>query len=347
MSRARTVDVDEFLDLDLPILDVRSPIEFARGHVPGAVSMPLFTDDERALVGTTYRERGNDEAVRVGLELVGPKLSELVEFADEIVSGAGRERAVRLHCWRGGMRSNAVAWLLGLAGFTTARLAGGYKAFRHWALEALDAPRQLVVLGGLTGSGKTELLHGLRDAGEQTVDLEGDARHRGSVFGGLGETEFPTQAQFENRLAVSMRRHDRRQPTWIEDESRQVGVCHVPEGLWLQMQDAPRIVAEVPRHERLTRAVADYGQHSPAALTECVERLSRRLGDVRHRTITGAIESGDLTTAADCLLEYYDSKYRHGLARRPDRSRIVVALSGDLMQRAAALRTALSRSGAA
>ncbi len=204
----------EFLPLltRMPCIDVRSPGEFLQGHIPGAYSLPLFTDAERAHVGTLYKHQGREAAFLQGLSYIGPKLSTLVQSALTLARSFKAPLApptmhIALHCWRGGMRSKGVASVLQAAGFTVHLLRGGYKAFRHFALDVLEKPLPLQVLGGRTGSGKTEALMILRDKGARIIDLEGLAHHRGSAFGGHEGEGQPSCELFENRLAMAIVQH--------------------------------------------------------------------------------------------------------------------------------------------
>jgi len=200
-----------------PVIDVRSPGEFVRGHIPGAHSVPLFTDEERAVVGTLYKQQGRDAAVREGLRIVGPKLATIVDEARALAPD-GR---IGVHCWRGGERSGSVAWLLDKAGFTEVfTLKRGYKAFRQHVLEAFNMPHDLRVLGGYTGTGKTETLAHLRELGEQVIDLEGLAHHKGSSFGALGEEPQPTTEHFENLLVVDYGRFPKEE---LAEATRRIG----------------------------------------------------------------------------------------------------------------------------
>ncbi|MEM1125010.1 MAG: tRNA 2-selenouridine(34) synthase MnmH [Bacteroidota bacterium] len=302
-----------FLCADGPCLDVRTPAEYAQGHVPEAINLPLFSNEERAQVGTTYKQTGRDEALLLGLELVGPRLHTLVESAR---AAAPRGTPVRVHCWRGGMRSQSMAQLLEQAGHRAATLAGGYKAFRRHALDVIAQPRVLRVLGGLTGSGKTEVLHALQAAGAQVIDLEGLAHHKGSAFGHIGEAPQPTTQQFENDLAMALAVLDPAQPVWVEDESRLVGHVPVPGALWAQMQEAPVYVIDVPETVRVQRLVTVYSEADRSTLREALENIRRRLGGARTQAALDALAVGDDETACRLALHYYDRAYRHGLARR-------------------------------
>ena len=180
-----------------PILDVRSPDEYNRGHIPGALSLPLFNNEERSAVGTLYLQKGSKEAMLKGLELVGPKMKEFVSQA----SGLTPEGELALYCWRGGMRSNSMAWLFNTSGIKSHTLEGGYKSWRRHIHDFFGQPvAKLVVIGGMTGTGKTEILEEIERKGGQVVHLERLARHKGSVFGHLGMPAQPSTEQFENEL---------------------------------------------------------------------------------------------------------------------------------------------------
>ena len=314
------LDIDRFLERSRtwPVLDVRTPAEFEGGHVPGAHNLPLFSNEERARVGTAYQHEGRREAMLLGLDVVGPKMRGLVEQVDRIVDGrpACGKKDVLVHCWRGGMRSGSVAWLLEFFGYRVATLEGGYKAFRRRVLEASALPRDVVILAGPTGSGKTDVLTALGTLGEQTLDLEGLAHHKGSVFGGFGERAQPTQEQFENRLAMAWLDLDPTRRVWVEDESRRIGHRLVPRAILDQMAAAPAVHLDVPADVRVRRLVETYGRFPATDLIEATEVIRKRLGGLRTQQATDAIRRGDLATACAILLGYYDRCYAHAAARR-------------------------------
>ena len=305
----------EFEALPYPVLDVRAPIEFIQGHVPGALNLPLFTDEERARIGTTYKQVSQDRAVHLGLELFGPKMSAMVKLAQKLVPA----KEVRLHCWRGGMRSGAVQWLLELAGFKVHLLNHGYKDYRRAVLASFAEPRQWRVLGGLTGSGTTDVLQALAaEPGQHVLDLEGIANHKGSAFGAIGQPAQPTQEQFENNLAAAMALLPTDAPIWVEDESRQIGRLTIPPALFSQMRAAPRWVLEVPRTARVTKLAAEYGAENPVELAASIERLQKRLGGLATKQALAAVEAGDFPLMVELVLDYYDKTYTYGLAPRPE-----------------------------
>ena len=310
----RSLSCDHFLKAGGPLLDVRSPGEFARGHIPGAHNLPLFSDQERAGVGTLYKHQGRRAAVRRGLELVGPRLAVLAEQAAAL---AEADANLRVHCWRGGLRSSSTAWLLETYDLSCTLLEGGYKAFRRWLRQALARSQPVVLLGGHTGSGKTDVLHALRSAGAQVLDLERLAHHRGSSFGGIGQPRQPTTEQFENEIAMALRAVSPHRVLWIEAESVQVGCCRIPPELFHQMQQAPLVELQRPDHERLDHLLATYGAMPRQELVEATRRIGKRLGPQRTRQAVDAIAAGNLRLACQVILSYYDRTYAHGLARSP------------------------------
>ncbi|WP_204139486.1 tRNA 2-selenouridine(34) synthase MnmH [Halomicronema sp. CCY15110] len=306
------LEISDFLTAVGPILDVRSPGEYEQGHMPGAVSFPLFSNDERAQVGTCYKQQGRDAAVELGFDLVGPKLGAIVRQAKAIAPN----QILRVHCWRGGMRSGSVAWCLETAGLQVVTLAGGYKAFRHWARQVFSTPRQIIVLGGMTGTGKTQILHALAELGEQILDLEGLANHRGSSYGSLDMPPQPSTEQFENMISDRLAHLDPIRPVWIEAESKRVGTCRVPPELFEQMEAAPTLEVVRPLEERLGILVEIYGQTDRQGLIEATQRIRKRLGGQRTQAAVECLHRGELREVCKIVLDYYDRTYRYDLERR-------------------------------
>jgi len=305
--------VPAFLSGGGGLVDVRSPAEFAQGHIPGAHNLPLFDDAGRAAVGTLYKQQGRQAAVLHGLALVGPRLEGMAAELAELAAAAPGQ-PLRLLCWRGGMRSGSVAWLAGQLDLPVLRLDGGYKAFRRWALELFEQPWPLRLLGGRTGTGKTELLLALAEQGVAVVDLEGLAHHRGSSFGGLGLPPQPSSEHYENRLALALNLLRDASEIWLEAESAQVGRCRIPAGLWRQMQAAPALAVQRPLEQRVAHLVSIYGVQEPTALAEATSRIARRLGPQRTAAALEAIEQRDWATACRQMLDYYDRCYDHDLS---------------------------------
>jgi tRNA 2-selenouridine synthase len=311
-----SLTVEAFLAASGPVLDVRSPGEFSQAHIPGALSLPLFSDAERAEIGTLYKQHGRAPAVHRGLALVGPRLEQLADQLERHADMAAGQ-PLRLHCWRGGMRSGSVAWLAGTLALPVQLLEGGYKQFRRWALEQFEQPWPIRLLGGRTGCGKTELLLALQRRGVAVIDLEGLAHHRGSSFGALGLPPQPSSEHYENLLAMALRQRRGAREIWLEAESSQVGRCRIPAGLWRQMQQAPVLEVRRPLQQRLDHLVEIYGVQDQAALAEATRRIAKRLGPQRTAAALEAIEQRDWRTACAQMLDYYDRCYDHELQAHP------------------------------
>ena len=296
------------------ILDVRTPAEYEQGHIPGALNFPLFSNEERAEVGTLYKQVSRESALLRGLEFVGPRMAAMVRQAGDLAP----DGEVFVHCWRGGQRSESVAWLLQTAGFRASVLEGGYKAFRRYVLDTLGAPpHALLVLGGPTGSGKTELLQKMQDQGAQVIDLEGLARHKGSAFGSLGEDDQPSTEQFENDLYARLASLDPARPVWIEHESRGIGRVFLPDLFWRYLMNSPLILVDPGREARLEHAVSVYGHFEPVELKACFSRIQNRMGGQHVKAALEAIDRGDIRQAASLALDYYDKTYSHHLQKYP------------------------------
>lgn len=331
MGDARTLTIEQLRAEQGPLVDVRSPAEFAKGHWPGAINVPLFTDAERAAVGTAYKQKGRLPAVHLGLEITGPKLSALAAALEQL-RGQGDPR---IYCWRGGMRSASMAWLATQIDLNPRLLTGGYKTYRHWVQAQFEQPWPLRLMGGRTGTGKTDLLLALQKRKVAVVDLEGLAHHRGSAFGGLGLPPQPSTEHYENRLAECLDQHRQNgaDAIWLEAESVQVGCCRIPKALFEQMQTAPVLEIQRSLTERVNQLVGVYGHQGGDGLAEATTRISRRLGPQRTAVALKAIEAGDWATACRATLDYYDRCYDHELARSPKRRS--VDLSGLSIEQAA------------
>ncbi len=309
----KVISTEEFLNLSktIPTIDVRSPGEYDHAHIPGALNLPLFSNEERAEVGTIYKQRGRVKAVQRGLEIVGPKMSQFSKFALALDS-----QKVLIHCWRGGMRSSSMAWLLETLGIECYLLEGGYKSYRNYVLNSFEKGLKIVLLGGFTGSGKTDLLTILKDSVEQVIDLEGLANHKGSAFGSIGLPPQPSNEMFENLLSQVIIATDSERFVWIEDESRNVGKVFIPEKLWLQMRKAPLIRIESSFEERLERLVRDYATEDSKRLEESIAKIEKRLGYDNCKFALEACREGNLKRAAEICLIYYDKAYASQLNNR-------------------------------
>lgn len=304
------------------IVDVRTPSEFIQGHWPGAVNIPLFTDDQRHQVGLAYKQQGRLEAIELGLKLCGPNLACLSTALTEAANGPSAP--LRIYCWRGGLRSNSMAWLAGLSDHRVLVLEGGYKCYRRWVLDCFNKTWPLRVLGGRTGTGKTDLLLELHQQGAAVIDLEGLASHRGSSFGNLGLPAQPTSEHFENKLAERLDNLNDigAQEIWLEAESIQVGRCRIPKGLFDQMKTSPVLEIQRSDRERVERLVEVYSCHGKAELLEATARIQKRLGPQRTRRAIEAIHSERWDVACEAMLDYYDSCYDRELERSTGRTTV-------------------------
>lgn len=340
------------------LLDVRSPGEYNHAHIPGAVSLPLFTDEERRVVGTAYKQDSREAAIKIGLDYFGPKMRRMVEEVEKLMgneqpaisNGADcrlpAARCVFLYCWRGGMRSGAVAWLLTLYGFDVTVLAGGYKAFRNHVLTSFEQPYAFKILGGYTGSGKTELLQQLKDAGETIIDLEGLAVHKGSAFGNIGMPPQPTQEMFENLLSCellkvsgqwsvvntaaegsSLTTHRSSLTIWLEDESQRIGSVNIPAALWQTMRTSPVYFLDIPFEERLKRITEQYSVCDRERLADGIGRIRKRLGPLQTKTALQLLADDKARECFGILLHYYDKHYAKGLINRENLSALLTTVS--------------------
>lgn len=305
----------------LPIIDVRSPGEFEKGHIPSAFNIPLFTNEERAQVGTVYKQQSRERAIELGNKLVAPKLQFYIE---ESFNVAPDGRAM-VHCWRGGMRSQAFAQHLLDNGFNEVMLLkNGYKSYRRMVVALFQKPWNLVVIGGYTGSGKTHVLHQLEKMGYQVIDLEGVAQHKGSAFGGIGQPQQPTSEQFENNLFEEYGQMDPTQPVFIEDESLNIGKVNMPVPLFHQIRNATDYFLEVPREERAHLLASDYSFQDVEPLNAAIQRISKKLGGLETQESLKLLEQRKFYEVALRVLHYYDKSYLKGLQNRDSSKTIII-----------------------
>ncbi len=324
------------------LLDARSPGEYSHARIPLAISFPLFTDEERKIVGTTYKQQSREDAIKTGLDFFGPKMRKMVEEVEERIKNSQQPIAnsVFVYCWRGGMRSAAIAWLLDLYGFKVFTLAGGYKSFRNYVLQTFEQSYQLKILGGYTGSGKTEVLQGLEKQGEAVIDLEKIASHKGSAFGSFNMPPQPTQEMFENLLAFELEKKSKKDsnnegnrspfstsPIWLEDESQRIGNLNLPGALWNTMRISPLFFLEIPFEERLDHIVEEYGSCEKQKLIESTQRISQRLGGLDTKNTIAFLEEGNTKEAFRILLRYYDKRYLKGLHNRESISALLTKIN--------------------
>ena len=354
--------IQDFLQLAKtnPVLDVRSPGEFSHAQIPGAFSLPLFTDEERKIIGTAYKQQSRQTAIKIGLDYFGGKMKTMVEEVEKLVvdrcSPAGKESVtanhqpstinILVHCWRGGMRSGGVAWLLDLYGFKVYTLAGGYKSYRKWVREQFEKQHQLSVLGGYTGSGKTMVLHQLKEANFPIIDLEALANHKGSAFGALGEDAQPTQEMFENLLAESLsvagcsltggglqtineQRTTANDSIWVEDESQRIGNLKIPDSFWRQMRSSNILFLDIPFEERLNYLTAEYGKIEKEKLVNAIIRIQKRLGGLETKNAIKFLLEDNHKECFRILLKYYDKSYSKGLYNRENPIELINKISAE------------------
>ena len=336
------LDIEIFLKLSetSPVLDVRSPGEYVHAHIPRAVPLPLFSDEQRKNIGTAYKHQSRQLAVNIGLEYFSDRMKVLPVEAEKLLNNWKRNKGIEnatlianpvlVHCWRGGMRSGAVAWLLNLYGFKIYTLRGGYKSFRNWAISQFEKEYKLNILGGYTGSGKTNLLLSMKNNGNFVIDLEGVANHKGSAFGSLGEHPQPSQEMFENLLAMKLYRiscaieknksksgnSEISPEIWIEDESRHIGSVGIPGSFWDQMRKSALFFLDIPFEERLLQIVENYGSYNKNDLVDSIMKIKKRLGGLETKNAIDFLMDDKVNECFSILLHYYDKLYNNSLYKR-------------------------------
>ena len=308
------INTEQFLEMakEFPIVDVRSPLEFNHASYPNAISFPLMNDEERAIIGTTFKKEGRSAAVLKGYALIGPKFSEYLKEAIKMFP----QKKVVMYCWRGGLRSNIMAFLFETADIKVMLLKGGYKMFRNKVLNLLEYPMPIVILGGMTGSGKTKILKELSNQGECVIDLEGLAKHKGSAFGGLGELPQPSNEHFENLLALEILASIGKERVWFENESRMIGRIKIPDIIYQRMREAKVIELILPVEERIKEIETNYCNFPQEELIECTQKLKKKLGDLRTTQACDALAAGNSEFWIRTLLEYYDENYFYSSSLR-------------------------------
>ncbi|MEO5984663.1 MAG: tRNA 2-selenouridine(34) synthase MnmH [Ferruginibacter sp.] len=304
------------------IIDVRSPAEYSHAHIPGAYSLPLFNDQERKVIGTAYKQQSREKAIKYGLEFFGPRMKEMVEKVENIFkkeTGIKNQQAeVYIHCWRGGMRSHAVGWLLNLYGFKVFLLEGGYKSYRKWVLQQFESDYDFKIIGGYTGSGKTPVVYQLLCNNQPVIDFEGLANHKGSAFGAINQPSQPSQEMFENLLATELFKKNMgdESPIWLEDESQRIGMLNIPMSLWKTIRKKPVYFIDIPFEQRLKYIIQEYGSNKKEELVNAIIRIHKRLGPVETKTAIGFLLENKISECFSILLNYYDKHYSKALVNR-------------------------------
>jgi tRNA 2-selenouridine synthase len=318
------------------LLDVRSESEFFQGRIPGAVNLPLLDDEARKEVGIAYKMHGKNHAVEKGFELTGGKFHGFIKTVKDCIAQQpqtinNKPQTALLYCWRGGMRSSIMSWLLETAGIRTTLLKGGYKTYRQWALQQIEGQRRLMILGGKTGSGKTFLLNELKNSGEQILDLEALAHHRGSAYGAIGMKPQPRQEHFENLIAFELGKSNPEKILWVENESRKVGSLKIPDTFFDRMMASPLVEIILDYEERVTRIENEYGKFPVEELKANTIKLERSLGGARMKEAIQLLEENKIREWISMMLIYYDKTYEYGLSlRHPEKISKIEFIPGDV-----------------
>jgi len=289
----------------------------------------LFDNEERAIVGTAYKQINRNTSILKGLEIVGPKMR---NYAEKAMALAVNNQLL-VYCWRGGMRSASMAWLFDILGIKTYTLVGGYKSYRKYGKMQLSQARRLIILGGLTGSGKTETLYEIRKKGEQVLDLEYLANHKGSAFGSLGQHNQLPNEQFENNLIYEFLQLDLSKTIWLEDESHSIGSNWIPNELFLKMREAPVLKMELDKNVRIKRLVKEYAIFDKNHLENCILKIGKRLGGQHVKKALECLKNDQLDVVADITLAYYDKSYSFGVDTREQEKVYPIKLDSDNPQR--------------
>lgn len=292
------------------LIDVRTPLEFKEDHIPGAYNVPLLSNEERVEVGTIYKQIGPIEARRRGLELTCPRFHDMVALITSLSAG----RAIVIYCWRGGLRSLSVATLVEMCGTPARQLTGGYKSFRTHVIDYFERCgflSPLIVMHGMTGTGKTEFINGLDPLQWATIDLEGAACHRGSAFGALGLEQNFTQKYFETTLWNAFRQLPADRPIVLEGESQRIGKYSLPGNLYQKMAESCKVWCHASMETRISRLSAEYARPEyREEMLEALERIRKKLGGTRYAELKNSIEGWDVNAIARGLIEgYYDRMY--------------------------------------
>ncbi len=311
-------ELEKFRSFKGPLIDVRSPSEYYKGHLPNSINIPLFDNDERSIIGTIYKKDGRKKAVIEGLKFFEKKMDLLldnlfmnIDSYKNYSEKNNKELFIRIYCSRGGMRSQSIAWLLEKFKVNTFTLNGGYKIYRRWVLDSFSKKLNIVVIGGKTGTGKTRLLSLLEKYKYQTIDLEGFACHRGSTFGGLGMKEQPSNEQFENKIAEKLNSFKFSNNIFVEAESANIGKCKIPHEFFNQMKNSRRIEILRSESNRLDELINTYSVFKKEELQESVLRIKKRLGPQRTKIALESINNEKWDLVCKSVLDYYDKCYEY------------------------------------
>jgi tRNA 2-selenouridine synthase len=326
----QTISVQEVVKLNnVIIIDVRSESEFAHAHIPGAISIPIFNDKERKIIGTAYKHESREKAIKIGLKYFGSKMVELVNTL-EAKHSKEVSKTVYVHCARGGMRSATMAWLFSLYGWSVYQVEGGYKSYRNWVLGMFSKDYPLLVIGGATGTGKTKILHEMVAQDLSIIDLEDLAQHKGSAFGGLHAIAETNQEQFENNLANALQQQAHHEKIYIEDESKRIGQISVPNDFWDMMRSKKIIYVNISFEKRLEHIYEEYGRIPTKDLINATIRIQKNLGGLATKQIIDLFEQEEIKNGFEILLRYYDKYYQKGLEKRTNWAELMHKINGEV-----------------
>jgi len=310
-------ELEKFRSFKGPLIDVRSPSEYYKGHLPNSINIPLFDNYERSKIGTIYKKEGRKKAVIEGLEFFEKKMELLLDNlfmsidSYKTIPNKNYEFFIRIYCSRGGMRSQSISWLLEKYKLLPITLNGGYKTYRRWILDCFSKKWNIVIIGGKTGTGKTRLLSLLENYKYQTIDLEGFACHRGSTFGGLGMKEQPSNEQFENKIAEKLYSFRKINNIFVEAESANIGKCKIPHEFFNQMNTSRRIEILRSESNRLDELIDTYSVFDKEELKESVLRIKKRLGPQRTKIAIESINNENWELVCRSVFDYYDKCYEY------------------------------------
>ena len=326
----KSFELKEFMESKGPLIDVRSPDEYYKGHMPDSINIPLFNNEERAIVGKKYKINGKEIALIKGLEIVEDKLDDLISkfiIVNKKYFRKSNDNSLnnfKIYCARGGMRSQSIYWLLNNLNLSVVLLRGGYKRYRRAVLNKFSDDIKITLISGKTGSGKTKILNILRNNKYQVIDLEFLANHRGSTFGSLGMKEQPTNEQFENLIAEELNEFDYKKDIFIEAESANIGKCRIPYELFKKMKISPRIELIRSEKERIKELIQTYSIYSKQDLKDAIRRITKRLGTERTNFAIKSVENEDWQSVCKALLDYYDKCYEYELKEKKDVQKLII-----------------------
>lgn len=306
------VNCKEFLNIQVPCLDVRSPQEYDASSIIGSHNIPILNDEHRKAIGTCYKQKGKEAAIVLGYQMVNPIRHTFIEGIQQITDS----QTVKLYCARGGLRSNKMAEYLNTNGYDVMLLKGGFKSYRNYLLKQISSFQNLIILGGNTGCNKTGILEALRKKGEQVLNLEALANHKGSAFGAIGEAPQPSNAQFSNLIFDALKDYNPERRLWVESESISIGSIAIPLELWTNMQKANGIEIVLPLQERINFIVNTYGQFDLNTLAESIRKLSKRLGGQATTELCALTLNNQLPQVVERLLHYYDKGYERSRLKK-------------------------------